>query len=131
MGILKNLTISATGTLAFAPVQLRKWTEAHSGRWTPTPGRGTTHLIASKDAWKKKTDAVRAALDAGAFVVSYDWLEDSLQKGRRLSEKKYEWSFLRQQRKMRRDMVKLGERYDGELPPVLVLVVMVVEGQLG
>jgi hypothetical protein len=74
---------------------------------------------------------VRAALDAGAFVVSYDWLEDSLQKGRRLSEKKYEWSFLRQQRKMRRDMVKLGERYDGELPPVLVLVVMVVEGQLG
>jgi hypothetical protein len=121
MGILKNLTITSAGALAFPPAQLKKWTEAHSGRWVSVPGPGTTHVIASKDAWKKKTDTVRAALDAGAWVVSYDWLEDSLQRGRRLAEKRYEWTFLRQQRKMRREMARLGEIHDGRLSLSLFL----------
>jgi hypothetical protein len=113
MGILKHLTISATGTLSAEPSQLKKWVEAHDGRWAPKAATGVTHLIASKEAWKKKMPAVQAALDAGAWVVSYDWLEDSLQRKRKLAEKKYTWEFLREQRKMRREMARLGAQFDG------------------
>ncbi|KAJ4331800.1 hypothetical protein N0V95_009811, partial [Ascochyta clinopodiicola] len=67
MGILTNLSIAVTGTLPASTPQLKKWIEANSGRYTPHVGKETTHLITGADAWKNATDAVQAAVQAGAF----------------------------------------------------------------
>lgn len=115
MGILSHLTISATGTLAHDPTQLKKWTEANGGKWVPRVQKGVTHLIASKDAWKKRVDAVQQAIDVGACVVSYDWLEDSLQRKRKLAEKKYTWEHLRQEGRKRKELKRMGKILDGTL----------------
>ncbi|KAF2126904.1 hypothetical protein P153DRAFT_345610 [Dothidotthia symphoricarpi CBS 119687] len=114
MGILSRLTITAIGTLAQDPTQLKKWTEANGGKWVPRMQKGVTHLIASKDAWKKRVDAVQQAADVGAWVVSYDWLEDSLQKRRKLAEKKYTWEFSRKEGKKRKELKRMGGILDAK-----------------
>jgi hypothetical protein len=112
MAILKNLTIAVTGTLSAETSQLKKWIEANGGRYSPHVRKGVTHVITGKDAWREATDAVQAARKAKAFVVSYDWLEDSLQKRRKLAETRYTWEYLWQERKRRKEMKKLGQLAD-------------------
>lgn len=60
MAILKNLIISAVGDVAPGSgkdySQLRKWVEANGGRWMPRVMKGITHLICSKEAWKKDVE---------------------------------------------------------------------------
>ncbi|KAL1601143.1 hypothetical protein SLS59_005295 [Nothophoma quercina] len=112
MAILKHLTIAVTGTLPQEISQLKKWIEANGGRYSPHIRKGVTHVITGKDAWKEATDAVQAARHIKAFVVSYDWLEDSLQKRRKLAEKCYTWEYLWERRKKEREMKKLGYRLD-------------------
>lgn len=112
MGALTNLVIAVTGTLPADTSQLKKWIEANGGRYSPHVHKGITHLITGKDAWKNATDPVQAATKAGAFIVSYDWLEDSLQKRRKLAERKYTWEYLWQERKKRKQMKRLGTLAD-------------------
>ncbi|KAF1349363.1 hypothetical protein EJ07DRAFT_62218, partial [Lizonia empirigonia] len=112
MGALTNLLIAVTGTFPADTSQLKKWIEANDGRYSPHVHKGVTHLITGKDAWKNATDPVQAAAKVGAFIVSYDWLEDSLQKRRKLAESKYTWEYLWQERKRRKQMKKLGTLAD-------------------
>lgn len=49
------------------------------------------------------------------FVVSYDWLEDSLHKGRKVAERKYIWKQVRAERRKQKLMKKLGPQADGKL----------------
>lgn len=114
MGVLKGLIIAVTGTLSADTSQLKKWIEANDGRYSPHIRKGVTHLIASKDAWKDATDPVQAATKVGAFIISYDWLEDSLQKRRKLAENKYTWEYLWRERKRRQQMKKLGVLADAK-----------------
>ena len=114
MGTLKNLVIAVTGALPHENTQLKKWIEANGGRYSPNVRKGVTHLIAGRDAWKNASDAVQAANKLKAFVVSYDWLEDSLQKRRKLAETRYTWEYLWQERKRGRELKKLGALSDAK-----------------
>lgn len=114
MGALKNLIIAVTGTMKHDNSQLRKWIEANDGRYSPSVRKGITHLIAGEDAWRNSSDAVQAATMLGVFVVDYDWLEDSLQKRRRLAEKAYTWEYKWQARKLRKMLKKLGPAADAK-----------------
>ncbi|KAF2014775.1 hypothetical protein BU24DRAFT_451724 [Aaosphaeria arxii CBS 175.79] len=112
MGCLKNLVITVAGNVGHRPEQLKKWVEANDGRWVPRVTKDTTHVICSKDEWKKATENVAMAQRFGVRIVSYDWLEDSLQRGRKLGEKKYLWTAISKQRKKQKQMKRLGKMND-------------------
>lgn len=135
MSVLKALFITAAGDVGPGKgyEQLRKWVEANGGRWSPRVVKGVTHLICSKDAYKKKVEAglslcppfrtiatpnnveiVQQAMQLGALIVSYDWLEDSLQRRRKLAESKYTWEVLRRQRKNRKALKRLAPEADSK-----------------
>jgi hypothetical protein len=102
MGCLKGLIITSSGDIGHKPEQLKKWVDANDGKWAPRVQKGVTHLICSQEVWKKEGDAVGQASKLGAHIVSFDWLEDSLQRGRKLSEKKYLCKTIRNERRRRR-----------------------------
>ncbi|KAF2678686.1 hypothetical protein K458DRAFT_135836 [Lentithecium fluviatile CBS 122367] len=114
MGCLKNLVITAVGDLGPGKgnEQLKKWVEANTGRWMPRLTKGVTHLICSKEAYKKNVDAVKQAKKLGIFIISYDWLEDSLQSRRKLAERKYTWEVLRKERRNRKEIKRLAPKAD-------------------
>ncbi|KAJ4305563.1 hypothetical protein N0V90_001094 [Kalmusia sp. IMI 367209] len=116
MAPLKNLVISAAGDVGprKGTDQLKKWVENNGGRWTPRVGEGVTHLICSKDTYKKNSGPVQQAKKLGAFIVSFDWLEDSLQRRRRLAERKYTWEVQRTQRRNAKQMKRLGPQADAK-----------------
>ncbi|KAI8943230.1 hypothetical protein NX059_001252 [Plenodomus lindquistii] len=113
MAPLSKLTIATAGTLPHSPSDIKKWIEANGGTYTPTPTRHTTHLLASKEAYKKPHPAVQRASDLGIWIVSFDWFDDSLQARRKLSEKKYTWDAIRREKAKRRMVKKVGEKSDG------------------
>jgi hypothetical protein len=114
MGILTGFTITAIGTFSVEHSSIKKWVEANGGRYSKEGQRGITHLIASKEAWNKGLNTVIKASESGAWVVSYDWLEDSLQRKRKLAEKKYTWEILKREKKRSRQLKKLGAVADGK-----------------
>ncbi|KAF2102650.1 hypothetical protein NA57DRAFT_71639 [Rhizodiscina lignyota] len=92
--LLKNYIIAATGDFGQARSHdnLRRWVEANGGKWASTVTKLVTHLIVSKDHWKRQVAAVRAALRIKQCkIVCYDWLEDSLQNKGRKREGPYLW----------------------------------------
>jgi hypothetical protein len=114
MGILSKLVIAATGTLPAETASIRKWVEANGGKWSARVDERVTHLIASKEAWKKATDPVKQASDLDIHIVSYDWFEDSLQGKRKLAEKKYTWHAIKKDRKRKKELKKLGAMVDSK-----------------
>lgn len=108
MGVLNGLTIAVAGTLDYDNTQIKKWVEANGGRYAPSVSKHTTHLLASKAAWKDASDEVQKAVKHQAWVVTYDWLEDSLIKKRKLAEAKYSWEDKEQERRRSREVKKLG-----------------------
>ncbi|KAF2023744.1 hypothetical protein EK21DRAFT_80161 [Setomelanomma holmii] len=114
MGVLSKCVVAVTGTLPAGPINIKKWVDAHGGKWAARVNRNVTHLIASRDAWKKVTDPVMKAAELNIYIVSYDWLEDSLQIKRRLSEKKYTWESIKSDKKRKRQLKKLGTMADGK-----------------
>jgi hypothetical protein len=114
MGVLSKLVIAVTGTLPADTAAIKKWVEANGGKWSARVDKRVTHLIASKEVWKKVTDSVQQASDLRIHIVSYDWLEDSLQGKRKLSEKKYTWEAIREDRKRKRQLKKFGTVADSK-----------------
>jgi hypothetical protein len=114
MAVLSNLVIAIAGALPAEPANIKKWVEANGGRWSAQVNERVTHLVTSKDAWKKVTDQVYRATELGIQIVSYDWFEDSLQRKRKLSEKKYTWDTIDKDRKRKRELKKLGASADGK-----------------
>lgn len=112
MAILNGLVISVTGNLPHDNSQLKKWIEANGGLYSPNVHKSTTHLLAGKDAWKSASNAVQAAVKQHAWVIQWDWLEDSLLKGRKLAEKQYTWEGKEQDKKRAREMRRLGVAAD-------------------
>ncbi|KAL5119811.1 hypothetical protein ACEQ8H_002172 [Pleosporales sp. CAS-2024a] len=114
MGVLSGIVIAITGTLPAEPSQIRKWVEANGGRWSARVDAHVTHLIASRPAWKSVTDPVMKAAELNMHIVSYDWLEDSLQSRRRLAEKKYTWESIKETKQRRKEVKKLGKLADSK-----------------
>ncbi|OAG09371.1 uncharacterized protein CC84DRAFT_1255437 [Paraphaeosphaeria sporulosa] len=118
MAVLKGVVIASVGDIKdhsgkhISNEQLKKWVVNNKGRWAPEVVQGTTHLISSKDAYKKDAKAVQKAKALRIFVVNYDWLEDSLQKGRKVAERKYIWGQVRAERKQQKLLKRLGPQAD-------------------
>ncbi|EUC51183.1 hypothetical protein COCMIDRAFT_31742 [Bipolaris oryzae ATCC 44560] len=116
MGILKNLVIATTGTHTYPPKQIQGWIERNGGRYSPTVHEGVTHLLASEEAYKSKqrTEAVRQALSLCIQILSYDWLDDSLNARRKLPVKSYAREVLSDKRRMAKKLKRLGAEADGK-----------------
>ncbi|KAH9866255.1 hypothetical protein J1614_008821 [Plenodomus biglobosus] len=114
MPALSKLVVATAGTLPHDTSRIKKWIEANGGTYTTTPNKHTTHLVASKDAYKKPHPAVQRASELGIWIVSFDWLDDSLQAGRKLSAKKYTWDALRKEKRKRKQVKRVGEVMDGK-----------------
>ncbi|KAF2203226.1 hypothetical protein GQ43DRAFT_470178 [Delitschia confertaspora ATCC 74209] len=112
MAVLKNFTITTTGDLGRGKSSdnLRKWVEANGGRWLPNVTKDTTHLITSKESWRKGCAAVEKAKEVNAYIVNFDWLEDTLQSRRKKPEKKYRMDVVENGKKKERKTVKKMER---------------------
>ncbi|OAK95508.1 hypothetical protein IQ06DRAFT_352533 [Phaeosphaeriaceae sp. SRC1lsM3a] len=119
MPVLSRMVIAITGTLAADSKDIKKWVEANGGTWSVRVNQHVTHLIASKDAYRNKTDPVVQAKTLRIPIVSYDWLEDSLLKKRRLAEKKYTWKAIKKDKTKRRKFQKLGIEADSTSKPTL------------
>ena len=114
MGALNKLTIALTGTHPHETKQIRSWIERNGGKYSAGIKENVTHLVASKETYKARNDAVRQAIDLGIDVVSYDWFDDSLQARRKLSTRKYKWEVLTKERRTRKELKRLGKAADGK-----------------
>lgn len=114
MGVLDKLTIAVTGTHPHDTKQIRSWIDKNNGRYSAVVRKNVTHLIASKEAYKARSDAVRQATDLGIDIVSYDWFVDSLQARRKLSTRRYKWEVLTKERRTRKELKRLGKVADGK-----------------
>ncbi|KAI0841765.1 hypothetical protein F5Y06DRAFT_307690 [Hypoxylon sp. FL0890] len=73
------------------------WNEENVSRWTTLNGgtfitevdESVTHVLATAEQYKKKVPTIKKALEFRAHIVTKDWLEDSLNKKRKLKEKEY------------------------------------------
>lgn len=114
MAPLSKLVIAIAGTLPHDQYRIKKWVETNGGCFSHHVQQGVTHLLASKDAYKKNVSAVRTASELGIWIVSFDWFDDSLQARRKLGEKKYTWESLRKTREKSKKLKHLGPEADGK-----------------
>jgi len=114
MGILSGVVIAIAGALPAEPAQIKKWVDNNGGKWSPRVEQRVTHLITSKPAYKAVTDPVMKAAELNIHIVSYDWLEDSLQGKRKLPEKRYTHEAMKKQGKMRKELKKYGAAADSK-----------------
>jgi hypothetical protein len=56
MAILSKLMVSCSGNVGQKPEQLKKWVENNGGKWVSRPMKDITHLICSKEHWKREAD---------------------------------------------------------------------------
>ncbi|KAI4952597.1 hypothetical protein J4E91_003069 [Alternaria rosae] len=113
MGVLDKLTIAVVGTHPHDAKQIKVWIERNGGKFSAKINKSVTHLIASKEAYKKPADAVQQATDLNIHVVSYDWFDDSLQARKKLGIRKYTWEVLMKERRKKKELKRLGTQTDG------------------
>jgi len=113
MGVLDKLTIAVVGTHPHDAKQIKTWIERNGGKYSAKINKSVTHLIASKEAYKKPADAVQQATDLNIHVVSYDWFDDSLQSKKRLGTRKYTWEVLMKERRKKKELKRIGTLADG------------------
>ncbi|THV93464.1 hypothetical protein D6D27_04351 [Aureobasidium pullulans] len=91
---LKNMAICFSGAFDHPESQLRKWTEANGGEFHRQIKSDTTHLVTTKANWRSRVPEVKAALsnDRSVKIVDYEWFDDKLRLGGRVSENKYLWT---------------------------------------
>ncbi|KAI4627087.1 uncharacterized protein J4E87_004429 [Alternaria ethzedia] len=113
MGVLDKLTIAVVGTHPHDAKQIKAWIERNGGKYSAKITKSVTHLIASKEAYKKPADAVQQAHDLNIHVVSYDWFDDSLQAKKKLGTRKYTWEVLMKERRKKKELKRIGTLADG------------------
>jgi len=113
MGVLDKLTIAVVGTHPHDTKQIKAWIERNGGKYSAKINKSVTHLIASKEAYKKPADAVQQATDLNIHVVSYDWFDDSLQAKKKLGTRKYTWEVLMKERRKKKELKRIGTLADG------------------
>ena len=109
---MQRFTIAVTGDFGHKRThdKMRQWVQKNGGTWSKDINNNVTHLICSKEQFKRKTpmgssmlrthvivtkpksytEIVRHAMRKKYLhIVSFDWLEDSLMKQRPLKEHPY------------------------------------------
>ncbi|KAK1769225.1 hypothetical protein QBC33DRAFT_347514 [Phialemonium atrogriseum] len=91
--IFRDLVVSMACQLGgqWTDTNISRWVNQRSGVFITEMNNSVTHLICSPEEFKKRGPRVKQALKRGAacHIVSVDWLEDSINKKRRLKEKPY------------------------------------------
>lgn len=76
------------------------WIDNLGGSASTSVSTSTTHVVATEKAWKRKDRAVKEALklieddEADIRIVSFDWLEDSVNNRTKKREGPYLWQKL-------------------------------------
>jgi hypothetical protein len=135
---LDNFVIALTGNFD-AGDKIRSWVQNNGGKWATSITKDTTHLICSKEHFKKDmalgksfsrptlgensadfTKVAAAKARPNIHIVTYDWLEDSLQARRPKREKPYLWSTIQRakdkERRKRKAAARKLMKQDGAYP---------------
>ncbi|USP78200.1 uncharacterized protein yc1106_05474 [Curvularia clavata] len=112
MGFLKDTVIAITGTLPHTTKEIQGWVARNGGSFSPNIAKHVTHLLASKEAYKSRDEAVQQAMSLGIQILSYDWFDDSLQARRKLGTTRYLWEVLRKERRVSKQLKRAGPQAD-------------------
>ncbi|KAF2084620.1 hypothetical protein K490DRAFT_68554 [Saccharata proteae CBS 121410] len=86
-----GFTIAVAGSFGAGrePGAIKKWVEGAGGDFTQSITSETTHLICAEEHLKKSNKLVQEAIKHDVYIVSFDWLEDSLASRSHKREKPY------------------------------------------
>ena len=98
---LAKCAIVISGSYKDVPApKVSGWATNLGARVHSSVNASTTHVVASKKAWERKDAAVQTALKynqdgaADIYIVSFDWLEDSVNNRSKKKEGPYLWEKL-------------------------------------
>ncbi|KAI0127443.1 hypothetical protein BJ170DRAFT_595315 [Xylariales sp. AK1849] len=97
--IFGGVVVATAGDLGngYEEAKLSPWMKHHGGRFSADFDEFVTHLIATKEQYKKSGTRVREAKKRKTIeILTMDWLEFSMMQGKKLSTEKYS---LRKQQK--------------------------------
>ncbi|KAH0537328.1 hypothetical protein FGG08_005882 [Glutinoglossum americanum] len=119
-----NLTVAVAGNFGkkVKSGDIQRWVEKAGGVYSAKVSKNTTHLVCSWEDYKAKspkanfmgpaaagTYPVKKACQHGIHVVSYDWLEDSLQARRARKERgKYLMANVEKEKRKEKKLIKRG-----------------------
>ncbi|KAI4717776.1 hypothetical protein E4T48_06025 [Aureobasidium sp. EXF-10727] len=90
---LRNTVICFSGTFEHPVASLQKWTEANGGTFDRKLTSSTTHLVVSEKNWRARIPEVKTALEEDNIkIVNYEWFDDKLRLGGRITDSKYLWT---------------------------------------
>ncbi|MCJ1334830.1 hypothetical protein MMC09_000095 [Bachmanniomyces sp. S44760] len=79
---LKNCVVAVTGEFGEdkGAEQIKRWVEVNGGTFVTRIAPDVTHLVCSKEHYRRRNKMVRDAQKVKTLkIVTFDWLEDSLQ----------------------------------------------------
>ncbi|PGH13542.1 hypothetical protein AJ80_06292 [Polytolypa hystricis UAMH7299] len=74
----KNIHVCLVGDFGAHGDKVKQWTEANGGKYSKAFNGDVTHLIATKEAFRKSLTVKEARRKKGTKIVNVDWLEESL-----------------------------------------------------
>ncbi|EQL29968.1 hypothetical protein BDFG_07456 [Blastomyces dermatitidis ATCC 26199] len=100
--------ISLAGDFGPISEKIKQWVEANGGDFSKHPEKGaTTHLITTKDAFRKRDATVHQARKIkGLKIVKLEWLEDSLLSKTRRPKRENEYLWYQTRGTCKRDTGK-------------------------
>ncbi|KAJ0118317.1 hypothetical protein J7T55_009100 [Diaporthe amygdali] len=91
MGHLKGVVVCICGDLRsdkdknktireqFTDENIKNWLKYRGGKLVEEVNKTTTHLLCSRSAFKNKDPMVQSARKRGCYIVTYEWLADTIQ----------------------------------------------------
>ncbi|KAK3954125.1 hypothetical protein QBC32DRAFT_385378 [Pseudoneurospora amorphoporcata] len=122
--IFRGLNIAISGIFdgQWTDAKISHWVSLRAGTFSRRMSEDVTHFICTEEEFDKKGPKVKAALaraykkDKKCYIVSFDWLEDSLFGNKRLPEDEYSHvaslKALREKARLERKMAKGVEEED-------------------
>ncbi|KLJ11139.1 hypothetical protein EMPG_13591 [Blastomyces silverae] len=104
----RKLHISLAGDFGQISEKIKQWVEANGGDFSKHIEKGaTTHLITTKDAFRKRDATVQQARKIkGLKIVKLEWLEDSLLSKNRRPKRENEYLWYQTRGTRKRDTAK-------------------------
>lgn len=90
---LKGFRVCLIGHFKHNHTDIKKWIQAGGSVVSRAVNEDTTHIVVSLDAWRKKISPELNQYEE-MHIVSYDWLNNSIQAFTKRSESQYLWKTL-------------------------------------
>ncbi|KAI0550207.1 hypothetical protein F4679DRAFT_594842 [Xylaria curta] len=92
--------------------KVKQWVQYWGGAFSPIVDGNVTHLLCTRENFKKKIAAVRVALkNKQTKIVMRDWLEDSINKQKRLKTLPYQLDEEARQEEAKKRRIQMMEAY--------------------